>query len=64
MPARDGTGPVGRGPAGDGRRGGMGAGMGGYCVCPQCGEKMPHQAGVPCSSVSCPKCGFKMVRDA
>jgi len=40
-----------------------GAGPGGYCVCPGCGEKVVHQAGVPCYSVNCPKCGAKMVRE-
>ena len=75
MPGRDGTGPLGQGPvsggrAGTGRGGGRGrmgenmaAGPGGYCVCPQCGEQVPHQQGTPCSSISCPKCGLKMVRD-
>ena len=72
MPGKDGTGPLGQGPIGGagtglGRRGRMGAnqgtGAGGYCVCPQCGEKAPHESGTPCSSVSCPKCGAKMIRD-
>jgi transposase len=39
-----------------------GAGPGGQCVCPSCGATSPHQIGVPCTSVSCPKCGAKMVR--
>jgi hypothetical protein len=64
MPRGDGTGP----PTGRGQRGGRmqgnraGAGPGGNCVCPSCGEKVPHQAGIPCYSVSCPKCGTKMTR--
>jgi predicted Fe-Mo cluster-binding NifX family protein len=55
---------MGRG-GGKGRSGGnrLGAGPGGNCVCPSCGEKLGHQAGVPCYSVSCPKCGANMVRE-
>ena len=73
MPGKDGTGPLGQGPVGGGgagmgrggrgRMGGnMAAGPGGYCMCPKCGEKIPHQQGMPCSSVTCPKCGLNMVR--
>jgi len=47
---------------GRGRMGGFGAGPGGECVCPSCGERVPHQAGVPCYTVKCPKCGTPMVR--
>ena len=75
MPFGDGTGPrgggmgrgqgggMGRG-AGRGRRGGnrAGAGPGGYCICPSCGAKVEHKIGMPCFSVSCPKCGNKMMR--
>jgi hypothetical protein len=74
MPRGNGTGPYGQGP-GTGRglgrgsvRGRMGgnrpgAGPTGNCVCPSCGAKTPHQAGVPCYDLSCPKCGTKMVRE-
>lgn len=50
---------------GKGRMGGNrpGAGPGGYCVCPNCGEKIIHQAGVPCYSIGCPKCGSNMMRE-
>jgi len=64
MPRGDGKGP----PTGRGQRGGRmggnqaGAGPGGNCVCPGCGEKIPHQPGTPCYSESCPKCGTKMTR--
>ncbi len=75
MPRGDGTGPLGQGP-GTGRGRGMGSGQGkgmgggnrpgagpeGFCVCPSCGAKVVHQVGIPCSSVSCPKCKAKMVR--
>ncbi|MFA7652624.1 MAG: hypothetical protein WCY42_02480 [Candidatus Omnitrophota bacterium] len=39
------------------------AGPGGNCVCPSCGEKVPHQAGTPCALMNCPKCGIRMVRE-
>ena len=76
MPRGDGTGPGGRGPGtgrgegsgqggGRGRQGGNrpGAGPEGQCVCPGCGEKISHQAGVPCYQVKCPKCGQQMIRE-
>lgn len=56
MPGRDGTGPVG----GRGGRGGRGATE--KCVCPACGASVPHQPGVPCRELKCPKCGATMVR--
>jgi len=61
MPGRDGSGPRGWAPAGGGGFG-RGAGPGGDCVCPNCGKKVPHTAGIPCSSVTCPGCGAKMNR--
>ena len=48
---------------GMGRKGGAGAGPGGSCVCPQCGNKVPHQPGIPCFQVKCPQCGTNMVRE-
>ena len=70
MPGGDGTGPLGQGPRGGmgrggrrGMRGGNRQGPAGFCVCPGCGEKIPHKAGVPCSSADCPKCGTRMVRE-
>lgn len=39
------------------------SGPGGFCVCPQCGHKEPHQAGVRCLDQNCPKCGAKMIRE-
>jgi hypothetical protein len=64
MPRGDGTGPPNRQGQRGGRMGGNRPGLGpeGDCVCPSCGEKLPHQRGVPCYNVSCPKCGTKMVR--
>ncbi len=48
---------------GRGRMGGFGLGPGGYCVCPACGHRVPHQRGVPCYQVKCPNCGQPMVRE-
>ena len=77
MPGRDGTGPAGTG-GGMGRGQGRGGGMrgmrqgggkttgpfpNGFCVCPQCGEKLPHQPGKPCTTVQCHQCGSLMVRE-
>jgi len=65
MPRGDGMGP----PTGSVPRGGRmrgtraGAGPGGYCVCPSCGERVSHRLGAPCYNVNCPKCGTKMVRE-
>ena len=70
MPRGDGTGPPWGSGAGTGSgkgRGRMkgnrpGAGPSGECVCPACGAKVPHQRGVPCYDIKCPKCGTKMAR--
>lgn len=73
MPRGNGTGPrgqgtgtgkgTGRGGSGQGRGGGFAAGPGGYCVCPDCGERAPHQLGSPCYEQKCPKCGTAMTRE-
>ena len=78
MPRGDGTGPRGQGPGtgrgmgkggrpgqggGRGLGGGVAAGPGGYCVCPNCGEKAAHQLGSPCYDQKCPKCGTAMTRE-
>ncbi|WP_135612840.1 DUF134 domain-containing protein [Methanococcoides sp. AM1] len=77
MPGKDGTGPMGQGPAGGqsqgqgqgrgqrGFRGGKGAGTagpGGECKCTSCGYEQAHQPGVPCAQMTCPECGKPMVR--
>ncbi len=50
---------------GSGQGGGFGhRGPGGNCVCPDCGEKVPHKRGVPCVDMKCPKCGASMIRES
>ena len=65
MPKGDGTGPprdrIQRGKRMGGNR--PGAGPGGYCVCPKCGERTSHERGMPCFDMNCPKCGTTMVRE-
>jgi ribosomal protein S26 len=59
---------MGRG-RGSGRGGGLGRnkggafGPGGFCVCARCGEKIPHQQGIKCTSLKCPNCGKTMIRE-
>jgi len=73
MPRGDGTGPYGGGPGtgrgmgmgrggGRGRMGGYGLGPSGTCVCPQCGKRVAHSQGVPCTQMKCPACGAAMTR--
>ena len=40
-----------------------GMGPGGYCICPKCGYKKAHEAGIQCMKEKCPKCGSRMVRE-
>jgi len=50
--------------SGPGRMGGPKAGgPGGYCVCPQCGNKIEHTVAKPCYEVKCPECGTLMTRE-
>ena len=39
-----------------------GKGPDGECVCPQCGYTIPHQKGVPCSTLKCPNCNINLER--
>lgn len=48
---------------GVGRDGGFRAGPGGYCICPNCEERVPHELGCPCFENTCPKCGTAMTRE-
>ena len=45
-----------------GRMGGTAQGIGGECICPGCKQKTPHERGMPCYQINCPRCGIKMVR--
>ncbi len=40
----------------------MGCGPGGFCRCPACGFRVPHEQGIPCVQVTCPHCGQNMER--
>lgn len=35
----------------------------GTCICLACGARVPHQPGIPCREVSCPRCGQFMRRE-
>jgi len=35
----------------------------GFCVCPECGEKVPHAKGMPCKEQICHNCGVPMMRE-
>lgn len=48
---------------GRGRKGGYALGPGGKCVCSKCGFVTPHQRGMPCTQLNCPKCGSVMTRE-
>lgn len=37
-------------------------GPGGFCICPNCGERKQHERGIPCSQVPCPACQNPMTR--
>lgn len=40
----------------------QGFGPDGKCVCPKCGYSVPHQRGVPCSTLKCPTCNINLER--
>jgi hypothetical protein len=54
---------MGGGGAGRGRGGGARMGGGGFCLCPKCGHREAHEAGMPCIEARCPSCGSAMVRE-
>jgi len=76
MPRGDGTGPAGGDGPGTGRGAGRGFnsgrggrnsggayGPGGDCICVACNIHVPHQPGVSCTSLKCPKCGRTLIRE-
>ncbi|MGC8775931.1 MAG: cation diffusion facilitator family transporter [Minisyncoccia bacterium] len=40
----------------------IGRGPDGYCVCSKCGYRIPHQRGMPCSTLQCPNCKVNLER--
>jgi len=48
---------------GAGRAGHGGLGAGGFCLCPKCGYRAPHQPGMPCLDARCPSCNVALVRE-
>ncbi|MCK9274847.1 MAG: hypothetical protein M0P57_07140 [Syntrophales bacterium] len=46
-----------------GRTGGAGEGPAGYCRCPRCGYREPHERAMPCFEKKCPECGAVMTRE-
>jgi predicted Fe-Mo cluster-binding NifX family protein len=40
----------------------QGLGPGGFCRCPACGARVPHEQGIPCAQISCPCCSQIMER--
>lgn len=48
---------------GHGRNKGGAFGTGGFCICAKCGTKIPHQQGIKCTTIKCPKCGHTMIRE-
>lgn len=59
--SRSGSGFGNRRGKGQGRRN-KGLGPEGKCVCPDCGNEINHQRGIPCYEQTCPECGSSMVR--
>ncbi|HEX2970626.1 MAG TPA: hypothetical protein VHO46_16125 [Bacteroidales bacterium] len=35
----------------------------GFCICMNCGKKIPHIKGMPCRENNCPDCGKSMLRE-
>lgn len=41
----------------------FGKGPIGYCYCPKCNYKIPHQRGIPCRNLICPNCKINLLRE-
>ena len=65
MARKNGTGPGAFGQGRSGRKTGgpKGAGPGGHCICPSCGNRVAQERGHPCYKIDCHKCGTKMLRE-
>ncbi len=48
---------------GKGKNGGGSKGPGGFCACHACGTRVEHMQGVKCTTLHCPNCGHKMIRE-
>ncbi|MBN2381811.1 hypothetical protein JXQ70_02925 [bacterium] len=46
------------GPGGRGNR----LGPGGECICLTCNITVPHEQGIPCTEMTCPRCGAPLTR--
>ena len=53
---------LGRG-GGRGKNKGGAFGTGGFCIGAKCGEEVPHQRGVKCTTLNCLKFGKTMIRE-
>uniref|UniRef100_A0A7C3Z2U9 Dinitrogenase iron-molybdenum cofactor biosynthesis domain-containing protein n=1 Tax=Desulfobacca acetoxidans TaxID=60893 RepID=A0A7C3Z2U9_9BACT len=42
---------------------GSGARVGKNCLCPECGFRQPHERGIPCYQMTCPRCGQQLVKE-
>ncbi|MFH0729010.1 MAG: NifB/NifX family molybdenum-iron cluster-binding protein [Pseudomonadota bacterium] len=62
MDAKGGKGPGQEGQRPGRKNGPLAGGPAGDCVCPQCGQRAPHERGIPCIRSNCPKCGAVMAR--
>lgn len=40
-----------------------GSGVGGRCICPNCGHTIAHTRLKPCNTIKCSKCGTTMTRE-
>ena len=38
-------------------------GSSGFCICPKCGNKTPHNRSIPCQEEKCLECGAKLLRE-